>query len=315
MPRHLIHMLVIVSLVFGLAFPGFATAQAVTHLHHVFPQQFESYFASHGINIHLWTIPLDQRSHNALHAMGYNQRWQAFIALQPKTTQNKIFLFATALLGEMGVRSRLTPHNYKTRQPTGKDFPPKEISAPILLRLQNFAKSPQTIQAIRLVSKTVIVGGSVVLAWEIYKIFSAMDSDFVKNSFAQDSLVSFAEALDLHNRDLISPALSKLGEAYFQLGYACYQSYLQATTTFHKEIADHFTRHSDLYFTHAERFFTKSMELNDSIPHAYLYLGILKKERSQQQEAIKLLHKAKLLFAGDQEFETIIDGQLKTLGH
>jgi len=103
-----------------------------TNLHHMFPEELEKkyqYFSKHQINHHMYTIPLTQKVHSALHNYGggnwYNKEWLAFRKLNPSTDRNTIFAFAGVLVAQAGVTDVLDLYNHKTRKPTGEKFNPK----------------------------------------------------------------------------------------------------------------------------------------------------------------------------------------------
>ncbi|WP_155949902.1 DUF2380 domain-containing protein [Xanthomarina gelatinilytica] len=82
------------------------------HKHHIFPQQFGSWFAKRGISINDFTIPLSQRAHlRGVHGKGldgkfigrWNQRWLEFIENNPNANASEVFYFGESLLQDFGL--------------------------------------------------------------------------------------------------------------------------------------------------------------------------------------------------------------------
>ncbi|WP_230353967.1 RHS repeat-associated core domain-containing protein [Lelliottia sp. WAP21] len=88
--------------------------------HHIFPQQFKSFFKARGINIHEHTITIGETNHlKGLHGKGlgnmpgkWNKRWEDFIDKNPNATAKDIYQYAGKLMDEYGL-SGLDIHPYR----------------------------------------------------------------------------------------------------------------------------------------------------------------------------------------------------------
>ena len=89
--------------------------------HHIFPQQFKSYFSTKGIDIDLHTVSVPhQITHlrglhgkgNANMPGGWNQRWKIFIEATPDATSKDVYQFAGKLMDEYGI-NHIRLHGYK----------------------------------------------------------------------------------------------------------------------------------------------------------------------------------------------------------
>lgn len=294
-----VHML---CLFLAVTLGGAASVQAAPvpggiQFHHVFPQEFRMYFASHGINVDSWTIPLDQRTHNALHfKMDYNGRWKVFILANPVSTQPRIFTFAAALLAEAGIRGQLEAHDYRTRKPTGESFPPRNPKTKVPEIMENVAQRVRTAKALRALSNTVIVTGSAVLAYECYKVCEAMDDDFRGNSHVEQCMECLVRAVEAHDDGKEDASLKEMGKAWFHLAYAHIEKYILYRTEFFKEVANCVTGQRDRYLAQAERFLDTAIKCDPGLPEALLYRGFVALQKGDSAVAQGWIDRAEPLF-------------------
>ncbi len=95
---------------------------AACPLHHLFPQKFRAWFASHGItDIDKFTIEVDVAFHKALHnSRGlprpagnggvFNKEWYDFIAAHPNAARDEILRFAVQLKIKYGIYGPYLPY-------------------------------------------------------------------------------------------------------------------------------------------------------------------------------------------------------------
>lgn len=77
------------------------------HEHHRFPQQFEPYFSSRGIDIEEFKTDVPQQWHTGeeigIHPQGYNADWARFIAANPEASRAEILEQLTVLETKYGI--------------------------------------------------------------------------------------------------------------------------------------------------------------------------------------------------------------------
>jgi RHS repeat-associated protein len=74
-------------------------AAPLMHNHHLFPQQFQKFFASKGIDINKYTVSLTEGTHlKGVHGTGsgslpgkWNQTWQSWIGLNPNASAKEVY--------------------------------------------------------------------------------------------------------------------------------------------------------------------------------------------------------------------------------
>jgi hypothetical protein len=79
--------------------------------HHIFPRQFEDFFAKRGVEIDDFTVPLTRGQHlKAVHGTGdtlspgrWNQVWEEFIRANPNATAKDIYQQAGRMMDEFGL--------------------------------------------------------------------------------------------------------------------------------------------------------------------------------------------------------------------
>ena len=90
--------------------------------HHIFPQQFKSYFSKKGIDIDLHTVSVPHKTThlrglhgngNANMPGGWNQRWKSFIDNTPNASAKDVYQFAGKLMDEYGI-NHVALHGYKS---------------------------------------------------------------------------------------------------------------------------------------------------------------------------------------------------------
>lgn len=90
--------------------------------HHVFPQEFKTWFTLKGVNIHSWTIVIEKSIHEKIHAgrMGgpWNAEWRSYINqnLHSANVQS-IHLFATQMLFRFDLGGPIVPYYGKKTIP------------------------------------------------------------------------------------------------------------------------------------------------------------------------------------------------------
>ncbi len=170
------------------------------------------------------------------------------------------------------------------------------------------AKHPLTLRSLTLVS-------SVVLAYEVYDVFSSLDQDFHEDEYIRKSFDFSLVSIELNEKGDEENAKKKLGESYFFLGYACFRKMVRYRTDYHKEIADRFSGQSNLLEEKAAHFFEQSVNRNDTIPYGFFYLGELCLRQNSLQEAQLNFDKAAKLFRleNNQEFLEMTTKRLKEI--
>jgi hypothetical protein len=90
--------------------------------HHIFPRQFEGFFAKVGIDIDDYTVTLGQTSHlQGIHGNGlgdmpgaWNSQWASFIQQNPGATATQVYQQAGQMMDRYGI-SDLPIHPYRQR--------------------------------------------------------------------------------------------------------------------------------------------------------------------------------------------------------
>ncbi|MCP3135813.1 SitA6 family polymorphic toxin lipoprotein [Pyxidicoccus xibeiensis] len=90
--------------------------------HHVFPQEFKTWFKGKGINIHEWTLVIEKPIHERIHygARGgpWNAAWRQFIEdNNEEAGEQAIHLFAVQLIFRFELTGPIVPYNRKTVVP------------------------------------------------------------------------------------------------------------------------------------------------------------------------------------------------------
>jgi hypothetical protein len=82
-------------------------------LHHVFPQEmrFRAYFEARGIDIHRWTVALNEGEHSAIHTMGWNRQWAEWITANPNATTDEVVAFSRQMMERFHI-AHLPPVQY-----------------------------------------------------------------------------------------------------------------------------------------------------------------------------------------------------------
>jgi tetratricopeptide (TPR) repeat protein len=161
---------------------------------------------------------------------------------------------------------------------------------------KNVVKNP-------LVWRSMTLTSSVVIAYEVYDIFSSLDESFHNDEYIGKALISSLTSIDLNERGETENAKRKLGESYFFLGYACFHKMLQYRTEYHKEIADQFSDQSRDLKEKAVYFLKQSVSLNDTIPYGFFYLGEIFLMEDNIPDAQRYFDTAAALFASDNNGE------------
>jgi RHS repeat-associated protein len=78
------------------------------HQHHVLPQDFRSWFKAGGRNLNVddFAVDVTQAEHEALHKMGWNQKWEAWIKDHPNATADEVWGFAREMMESQKINAR-----------------------------------------------------------------------------------------------------------------------------------------------------------------------------------------------------------------
>jgi uncharacterized lipoprotein (TIGR02269 family) len=93
----------------------------VYEMHHIFPREFQLWFASKGIEIDLFTLPLEVEEHRRIHrgAQGgpWNAAWRDYIKNNRGALKADIFKHAGQLIYEFGLFGSVVPYRPRALQP------------------------------------------------------------------------------------------------------------------------------------------------------------------------------------------------------
>jgi hypothetical protein len=201
------------------------------HFHHIFPQQFSSYFTQHGINPHLYTVPLDEQTHRKLHSkeFRYNPRWMEFIKAHPDTDEESIFGYAAILLAEAKIKGSFDFHDYNSKKKTGKSLRVKSAARKALKKFGiNSAAKVISKQAAKIIAKRtamqlikIIPGvGAVVAAGEVVYLISESVPDEINEIICGEEKSTFKMLWDVLTFNPALTTVPTVGDSLRNIGSA-----------------------------------------------------------------------------------------------
>ena len=75
-------------------------------LHHVLPREHKAFFESQGINVDDYVVSISEGEHTAVHSMGWNQKWAAWIKANQGASKPEIWKFARKMMDEFKLNNR-----------------------------------------------------------------------------------------------------------------------------------------------------------------------------------------------------------------
>jgi uncharacterized lipoprotein (TIGR02269 family) len=85
--------------------------------HHIFPQEFKSWFEVQGISIHHYRVLVDKELHDRIHrgpsGGPWNAAWREFILTHQRATQEEIWAYAWELCVKLGIYGPILPYYRK----------------------------------------------------------------------------------------------------------------------------------------------------------------------------------------------------------